>query len=158
VLWPCWLVVWLIDMKCIYTIKPVGSGQEALKRWCVVFCVCRLPRSFVEMPPIRFPYFVGVTTFNHIRAERAIFLASVWLDKIIDEELPQDTGTTWEQLYRVPLREILLFLDNFPLATWYKIALQFWFSYFMSTAMAYTTHNVPSLCASVTCWYYFKTA
>jgi len=79
-----------------------------------VFCICSLPRDFLEVPPIVLDYFGCVTTFNHIILEQRIFNATAQLDKLIVFDMPLSTGSAWTQFGRVPLNDILIFLDNLP--------------------------------------------
>ena len=80
----------------------------------VCFCICSLPRDFLEAPPIVLDYFGCVAMFNHILLEQRIFNATAQLDKLIVFDMPLSTGSAWTQFGRVPLSEILIFLDNLP--------------------------------------------
>ena len=71
-------------------------------------CVCRLPRAFVESPQ------VGITKFDDIRQERAVFQPSTHLDKVIVAQCATFAGSAWHQLAHVPVRDVLMMIDNFP--------------------------------------------
>jgi len=74
----------------------------------------RQPRAFIETPRIALPFFICITTFVDIRAERVMFHPSAHLDKLIVAQLPPYTGSAWDLMSQVPLRDMILFVDEFP--------------------------------------------
>jgi len=98
-------------MSCFVTYMPIYEN-------CFLLSVCvflyRLPWVFVETPEISLPFFVCITTFIHIRSERAVFRATTHLDKLIVAQLPPYTGSAWDLMRQVPLRDMLSFVDEFP--------------------------------------------
>ena len=81
--------------------------------WVCVLCVCSFPREFVESQFNDQSYFVAVGTFDDIRQEPNI-MPSTHLDKLIIAHLPVYGGSAWENLQRIPLRDMLVFSDTFP--------------------------------------------
>jgi len=80
----------------------------------VFLCIYSFPREFVERQFTELPYQVCVGTFQQIQQERVPFQPTTHVDKMIIAYLPVDGGTAWEQLQRVPLRDMLVFADTFP--------------------------------------------
>jgi len=81
--------------------------------WVCVLCVCSFPREFVESEVNDLSYYVAVGTFDDIR-QGAFIMPSTHLDKLIIAHLPVFGGSAWENLQRIPLRDMLVFSDVFP--------------------------------------------
>ena len=81
---------------------------------CVFVCVCRMPRDFIENVHADRPYLICVTKFPDIVRERAIFQAAGHIDKVIIAQVASFTGIAWDMLAYVPVRDVLVMIDNFP--------------------------------------------
>jgi len=79
-----------------------------------VFCACSFPRVFIETPFMEMAHHVGVGTFEDLQQDRRPLDPTTHVDKLIIAYLPVDGGSAWNQLHRVPLRDMLVFADTFP--------------------------------------------
>jgi len=81
------------------------------------FCVCSLPRAFVERQRHDQPQdlFVGITTFSDVCTERVEFIRTSTVDKlIILEQQSPDVSAAWPFFRNVQLIDVLIFLDEQP--------------------------------------------
>ena len=74
-----------------------------------------MPRDFIENVQGDRPFLICVTKFADIVQERAVFRATGHIDKVIIAQVASFTGIAWDMLAYVPVRDVLVMIDNFPM-------------------------------------------
>jgi len=101
-------------LSCAVVSERVNIITEQL---VMCFCVCSLPRAFVERQTHdqSQDIIVGITTFSDVCTERVVFMPASRIDKlIIVEQHSPDASAAWSFFRNVQLIDILVFLDEPP--------------------------------------------